>query len=272
MLSEDIETRDLPGGAITAVEAATFNGDLIVMMGAPQARLEVTRKGNATCAVETLGKLLYITVKKHGLSYAESGATLRLWLPAHLRLKLATVGGLLRVRGSSPKVEASTVNGAIETSDTGSGELRLSAVNGAISASGAAGIIKASTVHGEMALADLTGQIEASTVKGAIRITRARGRVQISAAYGAIQAEEITCDPGVTGWLKTGSGAVTLDGLHAPGGLKLVAKGHAISGQPDLPGYAITASKHHLTAMLAGDHPASFEIATPGEIRIAARA
>jgi hypothetical protein len=270
MTPENVETQELSIAGIAAIEAATFNGDLIVMMGAPEARLEVTLRGKAAYKVETLGKLLYISVKKRGMAYAESGASIRLWLPSHLRLKLAAFGGLLQVQGLTPKVEASTVNGAIETIDTGQGELHLSTVNGPIGASGAEGLIKASTVNGDMTLARLTGQIDASTVKGAIRANQVQGRLRISAAHGAIQAKEITCAPGATGWIKTGYGAVTLTGIHAPGGLKLVANGHSIDGQFDLPVYTVTANKHRLIATLPGAQPAQFEIATPGEVRIMA--
>src|SRR5262245_32291952 len=117
---------------ITAVEAATFNGDVIVEAREGQARLVVTLRGKATYEVMRIGSLLYIWGKKRGLTFAGSGASLALWLPPGLALKLATVNGAVRVQGAVRSLDASIAGGSIEARNLGTCDVKARSSNGRI--------------------------------------------------------------------------------------------------------------------------------------------
>ncbi len=282
--ADSSEQLDLDMSGITSAEVATFTGDVVVEAGAERPRLVVTLTGKTEYKVERLGNLLYVAAKKRGLSYSGSGASFHIWLPTGLKLKLATVSGAVRVRGPVSRLDASTVSGELVAQAVGQAELHLSTVAGSIALQGASGRIKASTVSGSVRLADVEGQIDVSTVKGSMSVTNAAGRVAISSMKGAIQVAElrgqiqassgagsirldrVTFEPGTLSWAKTGSGAVEVHAPQGPGGLRI--KGRSSRVHADLPGYDIHGGRGSLRAELAGPHPASLEIATPGEIRI----
>jgi hypothetical protein len=269
---------------ISSAEVATFTGDVLVEAGAETSRLSVSLTGKTAYKVERLGNLLYVSAKKRGLTYSGAGASFHLWLPAGLKLKLATVSGAVRVRGPLLRLDASTVSGEIEVQAAGQAELHLSTVSGSIALHGASGRIKASTVSGDVRLADVEGQIDASSTKGSMLVTNAtgrttlstgkgtiqvadlRGQIQASSGAGGIRLERVTFEPGSRSGARTGSGAVEVLALHAPGGLRI--KGHSSRLHADLPGYDVQGGRGSLRAQLAGANLASLEIATPGEIRI----
>jgi hypothetical protein len=284
--ADHTEQRDLDMSGITAVEAASFNGDVIVETGAERARLEVTLRGKATYEVMRIGSLLYVWAKKRGLTYMGSGANLALWLPAGLALKLATVNGTLRAHGEARSLDAATASGAIEIRAVGGGNVKARSSNGRIEVRGVRGRVNAVTANGAVMVADITGtidltsangalqvedaegQIKATTANGPVRVTRATGQIQIATAKGEIHIERATLAPGSTNWIKTGSGLVEALGIGAPGGLRIRARAHSGRIHHALPDYEVRASRGHLTAQLRGARPATLEITTPGELRI----
>lgn len=282
--ADNSEQLDLDVSGITSAEVATFTGDVVVEAGAEKPHLIVTLRGKTEYKVERLGNLLYVSAKKHGLTYSGSGASFHLWLPAGLKYKLATVSGVVRVRGPLLRLNASTVSGEIEVQAAGQAELHMSTVSGSVTVGGARGRIKASTVSGDVRLADVEGQIDASSTKGSMSVTDAagritlstgkgtiqvadlRGQIQASSGAGGIRLERVTFEPGTRSGARTGAGAVEVYALHAPGGLRI--KGHSSRLHADLPGYDVQGGRGSLRAQLAGANPASLELATPGEIRI----
>ncbi len=268
MSSDITEQRDLEIAEITAVEAATFNGDLVVEAGAGKARLEIAITGKATYTVETLGKLLYITAKKRGLTYGGGGANIHLWLPAGMIFKLANVNGAIRVIGTVQSLEASIVNGAIETCATGQGDLRLNAVGGEIDARDAAGTIRTTFVNSAVLIADVAGHVEAKGTSGGVRLARVIGQIQVNASAGPVRLEDVTFAPGSRNWVKIGGNAIEITGMHAPGGLDLSAKAHLGIVHANVSGFETHIANNRLTVRLAGKDRARVELATGGDVHI----
>jgi hypothetical protein len=284
--TESRDERDLDLSGITSAEVATFHGDLVVETGAGPPRLVADLHGATACTVERLGKLLYVASKKRGLRYAGSGASIHLWLPAGLELKLATVGGAIRVSGALGVLRASAVNGTITARGVGRAELHLSAAPGSIELRGASGIIKASALNGPLRLAEVEGRIEASNVNspiecervsgslsasssnGPIRVADAQGQIRAATGAGEIHFERVTLAPGTTNWARTGHGVVEVSGLTAPAGLRLRARTHMRPLQAHLPGFAVRLGRDGLWASLPGADPADLELVTSSAIRI----
>jgi hypothetical protein len=307
MSAETNERRDLDLTGITTAEIATFNGDLSIVAGAAKSRLEVSIGGNATYKVEQIGTLLYIVGKKQGPSYANSGVSLRLWLPAGLALKLATVSGAIQIEGGASKIEAATTKGPIETSATGTGDIRLMASSGTLKARGVngtlrlttshgdiqledargqihvatshggirlgkvAGQIRADTSHGEIRFEDITGQMRLATSNGEIRIAKAAGQIQAVTSNGNVRLDHVSFGAGSNNWVKTSNGTVEIRGVSAPDGLQIHAKGYKSQLQADLSGYAIEVDRDHLLASLPGTKPAKLEVVTTKKIAITTR-
>jgi DUF4097 and DUF4098 domain-containing protein YvlB len=284
--ADNTEQRDLDMSGITAVEAASFNGDVTVEAGAERARLEVALRGKATFEVTRIGSLLYVWAKKRGLTYAGSGASLSLWVPAGLALKLATVNGMLRVHGAARSLAASVAGGAIEARDLGRCDVKASSSSGRIEVHGVSGRVSAATANGAVTVAHVTGpvdlssasgaleienaegQIKASTANGPVRTIQTTGQLQIATGGGEIHIAGATLVPGSTNWIKTGSGPIEVMGMHAPGGLRIHARAHAGRIAHTLPGYEVKTGRDRLMAQLRGTRPATLELASPGEIRI----
>lgn len=288
MTTDSSERRDLDLTGVTAVEVATFNGDIIVEAGAgmESACIEATLRGKATYEVERLGPLLYVAAKKRGFTYLGSAASFHLRLPAGLALKLAIVNGAILVRGEARSVVATTYNGAVETRATGRGDVRVSAADGQITIQAVEGRVKVATSNGAVAVAEVRGQVEINTSNGAVRVTAvdghihaatsngevriedSAGQVQVATSNGGVRLNRVTLAAGTKNWAKTSAGAVEVLALRAPDGVSISAK---TSGaiQADLPGYDVTVKKlFMLKARLPGAKPAALDIANAGGIRI----
>jgi len=269
IMSSDItEQRDLEIAGITSVEAATFNGDLIVEAGSGEARLEIAITGKATYTVETLGKLLYVAAKKRGLTYGGGGASIHLWLPAGMIFKLANVNGAIKVTGAVKSLEASIVNGVVETRSTGQGDLRLNAVGGEIDARDTAGNVRTTFVNSAVRVTDAIGHVEAKGTSGGVRLSNITGQIQVNASAGPVRLEDVTFDPGSRNWVKIGGSAIEIVSMHAPGGLDLVAKAHLGVVHANVSGFETHIRNNHLTVRLAGKDRARVELATGGDVHI----
>lgn len=289
MTAARTEQQDVDVTGITAAEIATFHGDVIIETGTAPARLAVVLVGNATYTIERIGTLLYVIGKKSGKTYGDNSVNLHVRLPAGLALKLATVCGTIQVQGDVKSLEATSTKGAITTVATGAGSLRLTAVVGSIAIQGANGAIRAITSLGDVHLADADGQIEIAIASGHMRLSRVNGMIkattgngemqftdisgqlQATSGNGGMRLERVTLDPGTKNWVKTGNGALDVQGLSAPGGLHIQARGYTGPFRADLAGYVIQVDRHHLQARLAGAHPAHLELATSKEILISTK-
>ena len=234
---------------ITAVEVATFGGELSVVTGADHPRLEATVYGNATWSVERVGALLYIVGKKRGFFYHGNGVGFRLWLPAQLALKLANVSGSIRVRGDIRSVAANVVHGEIELRASNPDEARLRVVHGRV------------IIHGVTSTFDIT------TTPGDVRITNSGGAFNITASPGNALLKEVTLAPG-SHTISTAPGDIEIAGIHAPGGLDLTGKATLLPITVDMPHYDIRNKGHYLHARLPGPRPAKLTLYPVGKLSI----
>lgn len=155
-----------------------------------------------------------------------------LHVPRGTRLRARAVNGPVRVSGVRGGVVARTVNGLVETRDTGAASLRTRTVNGKIRVRGHAGEVRARTVNGpiRLELSKLTGAVRVRSVSGTATIKLPRGSgatVNFSTVSGELTSAlplQTTRQgrPGLTGTLgqggpqiraRTVSGSVTLTAL-----------------------------------------------------------
>jgi hypothetical protein len=248
MTPEREEHRDLDLTGITAVEVATFNGMLVVECGVESPHLVAGVRGKAAYEVERIGSLLYVRAQKKGLTYADGGVRLALWLPAALRCKLANVGGDIHLHGPVARANITIVNGAIEVGNTGRADVHVSTGGAPVTVHGAEGRIILNMGNGAVDLAQVAGEIEIKSGHGPITIADAVGQIQIATGRSDMRLERITFAPGTRNWIKSGGGTTEISDISAPGGLKVHAK-------------AI-----HTTR--PGDKPATLDITTGGTVSI----
>jgi hypothetical protein len=253
---------------ITSVEAATYNGDLIVELGDVRARVITQSHGDAHCKIERVGNLLYIVGKKKGLTYGGGGVTLSIFLPSGLPIKLANVGGAIFVHGHPQYLQASTVNGPIILQSIGHADLQISTVNGAASISDSYGHINTSTVHGDIHLARCEGLMELSLTDGQVMLSQLKGEIQLSNGYGKITGNNLLFAAASQNWINVGGGEVILTGIESPDGLDIHIQAPQPSIEFRLPNFTIQSRKKHFHACLAGNIPANLEIIISGSVSI----
>lgn len=246
--STDRSNLDLEG--ITAVEVATFGGELRVVTGDDHPRLEATVYGNATWSVERVGSLLYIVGKKRGFFYMGSGVSFRLWLPAQLTLKLANVSADIRVRGDMRSLVANVTHGDIEVRASNPAEAKLRAVNGRVA------------VHG------VTSKLDIVASPGDVRVVNSGGQLHITATPGNVRLEQVVLTQGDSHSVKASPGNIEVAGIHAPSGLEL----RGDSTQPpivaELPHFDVRNRGHRLYAQRSGPNPAKLTLNAVGRLNI----
>lgn len=236
---------------ITAVEVATFGGELSIVTGAETPRLEATVHGNASWSVERVGALLYIVGKKRGFFYVGNGVRFRLWLPANLALKLANVSGDIRVRGDTRSIVANATHGDIEVRASDPDEARLR------------------TTDGRVLIHSVTGKLDIITSPGDVRVVNGGGELRITTSPGNVHLEQFVLAPGRSHTVTTSNGAIEVADLHAPGGLELRAK----TTEPPiivtaLSGYDVRNRGHTLHVRAAGPRPAVLTLTAVGKLRV----
>jgi Putative adhesin len=246
--STDRSDLDLTG--ITAVEVATFGGELSVVTGTDRPRLEATVHGNASWSVERVGKLLYIVGRKRGFFYMGSGVSLRLWLPETLTLKLANVSADIRVRGDVRSLTAKCTSGGIEVRASNLTEAKLRAVSGRVS------------VHG------VTGKIEIEAWPGNVRVVNSGGELHITTAPGNVLLEQVVLSPSGSHWVSASPGDIEVVGIQAPSGLDL----HGTSTQPpiraELPSDTVRNKGRNLHVRRPGPNPAKLQLNAVGRLSV----
>lgn len=234
---------------ITAVEVATFGGELSVVTGADRPRLEAAVYGNATWSVERVGALLYIVGKKRGFFYHGNGVGFRLWLPTQLALKLANVSGAIRVRGDVRSLAANVVHGEIELRASNPDEAKLR------------------VVHGRAVIHGVTSAFDITATPGDVRITNSGGTFNITATPGNALLEQVTLAPG-SHTISTAPGNIEIIGIHAPGGLDLTGKPTLLPIAVDMPHYDIRNKGRHLHIHRPGPRPSKVTLYPVGRLSI----
>ena len=282
------DRRDLDMSGITAVEAATFNGDLTVETGSGPAWVDITVRGSAILDIERIGDLLYIKASKKGFSFSGAEVNLHLRLPEELALKLASVNGVISLRGAARKVEARLFSGAVRTNSTGRADLNVrvssgrvdiveakgrvdvATSNGPVRVEGAGEGVHVATSNGPVDVVQANGNIHITSSNGSIAIMDCVGEVQITSSHGDTAWERVTLAPHSRNWIKSSAGTVHITGLRAPDGAQIRAKTAHLPIHIDLPEYDIEIHHSRLVATLAGAHPARLEVTTTRELHISA--
>jgi len=248
--STDRSALDLTG--ITAVEVATFGGELNVVTGADAPRVEATVYGNASWSVERVGSLLYLVGKKRGFFYMGNGVSFRLWLPDHLALKLANVSADIRVRGDMRSLSANVVHGGIEVRASNPAEVKLRAVHGRV------------VVHG------VTSKFDIVATPGDVRVVNSGGELKITATPGNVRLEQVLLAPGRSHVVTTSPGNIEVVGIHTPGGLDLRGKTTQPPITAEMPGYDVRAKGNRAHIKRDGPNPASLTLDAVGRLSIKA--
>ena len=280
------DRRDLDTSGITAVEVATFNGELTVDTGASQSYMDITVRGSAILDIERIDQLLYIRASKKGLSFAGSEVDLHVHLPEDLALTLANVNGPITLRGRARHVEARTYNGTVRTQSTGPAAIHAHVASGRVEILSADGPVHVSAGNGQVHITDCAAGAHIATANGMAEVLRTNGRVHISTANGSIRIEDcagefqinsansfvtwehVTLQGGSRNWIKSSAGAVEIGGLRAPEGVEIRVKSIRQPVRVDLPGYEVEAHRGRLVASLAGRDSARLEISTLGDVSI----
>lgn len=234
---------------VTAVEVATFGGDLSIVTGADRPRLEATVYGNAYWTVERVGALLYIVGKKRGFFYHGNGVGFRIWLPEQLALKLANVSADTRVRGDIRSLTANIVHGDIEVRASNPDVTRLRMVHGHVLA------------HGVTSAFDITA------TPGDVRIVNSGGALNITATPGNVRLEQVTFAPG-SHTITAAPGDIEITGIHAPGGLNLTGTATTPPITADLPDHDIRNKGRHLHVHRPGPSPAKLTLHAAGKLSV----
>ncbi|MBA3825490.1 MAG: hypothetical protein H0X24_16535 [Ktedonobacterales bacterium] len=205
-------SQSLDMNGITAVEIATFNGDILTMTAVGEARLDSTIKGNATFAVEHIGSLLYIHAKKQHHRYGGAGVTFIASLPAGLHLKLATVGGAVRHHGPVQQLEVTASNGDITITSTGQGSVRLKGANTNIVTDDTDGLLVITTAKGNVRVTGCQGSVTVDSSQGDIRVTNVIGAITVHTGDGEVRVQ------GIRGsvFLTTSNGEVRINEVVGP--------------------------------------------------------
>lgn len=234
---------------VTAVEVATFGGDLSVVTGADRPRLEATVYGNAFWTIERVGTLLYIVGKKRGFFYHGNGVGFRIWLPDQLSLKLANVSGNTRVRGDVRSLTANIVHGDIEVRASNPDVMRLR------------------LVHGHVLIHGVTSAFDITATPGDVRIVNGGGTLNITATPGNVRLEQVTLAPG-SHTISATPGDIEIIGVHAPGGLDLTGNGANPPITAELPGHDIRNKGRHLHVHRPGPKPAKLALHAVGKLSV----
>jgi len=180
------ETHTYPAAGVTALNAATQNGNVGV-----------------TASADTL-----FTVKVQKYAYGRDKADAEKAI-ANVVYSGAVVGTELRVKaeipsGSRPYGAAFTIVAPETTA------VNIQTTNGAIAVSNTVGDIAASTTNGAITLTGTDGTASLSTTNGALEVDVHRGGIEGRTTNGAVECDLAELGPAEDVLLETTNGAVTL--------------------------------------------------------------
>ncbi|PZA08953.1 hypothetical protein DNA98_02720 [Meiothermus sp. Pnk-1] len=219
-----LEEHELDLAGVRQLEARTFNGAIIVQLGAEPPHLTLRRKGEVHLTLERRGDTLFLEARKRTPLCVGCCASFELALPESLSLILHSSNGAIAVRGS------------------GAAELKLHTSNGRI------------TVR------EARGPVSAKTSNGAIEVRQVEGAVEARTSNGAVVLEDLTLPPGSQSKVVTSNGAIKVRRLLAPGGLE--AEGYTSNGSVhlELPGASVQLQRQSFSALRAGSSPARLRL------------
>ncbi|GAA3213178.1 DUF4097 domain-containing protein [Oerskovia jenensis] len=152
-------------------------------------------------------------------------ATVRVVLPAHLAVKVATARAAATISGTRAPVSVTTADGTITVNDT-------------------AGPLSVKSVTGRVSVGTHEGDLKVSTASGRVEAEGALGRVTISTVTADVVVEARETTPLVTA--KTVSGDVTLR-LSEGAGVNLKAR--AVTGKVVLDGAPVPSAQSRTTSV-----------------------
>jgi hypothetical protein len=152
-------------------------------------------------------------------------ATVRVVLPAHLPVKIATARAAVAVTGTRADVSVTTADGAVTVDDT-------------------VGVLAVKSAAGRVAATAHEGDVRVSTASGRVEVGGRLGRVTVSTVTGDVVVEARETTPLVTA--KTVSGDVTLR-LGQGAGVNLKAR--AVTGKVVLDGAPLPSTQSRTTSV-----------------------
>jgi len=207
--AEETVTQSFQTGAAPRIVVETFNGEIEVSAGSSGAvEVVAVKRGagfsraeaeddlqNVEVSMTQSGDTIRIVARRTDGAFAigNSGASIRLSVPASASLELTSSNGGLTSSSVSGDVRMDTSNGRIEVRD-GAGRIDVETSNGAIDIEAAGAVVDAGTSNGRITFSGslAEGSQTFRTSNGAIEITLpadARFRIDASTSNGRVSSD-----------------------------------------------------------------------------------
>lgn len=228
--TQKTETTTLDFSGITALEARTFNGSIVLQVGTESARLNTVKLGEAIVSVTRRDTTLVIVAKTTTPPMPNARVDFELRVPAGLAVTLESGNGKVESHGLVKSVRAEVGNGDARIEDTKNAVINARSGNGSV-------VVKSSS-----------------------------GRLEASSGNGRVSIESFSFAAGSRSTARSGNGSVTVLAPSAPGGLRIT--GSSSTGRLNLclPGYEIKTEKFvvggRFSAVKAGANTATLELNT----------
>ena len=228
--------REIDSQRVASLIVDNPNGQVIVTGGKQtRVRVEASRYGRgrsqeeafpraqrAALSVTRSGRTITITVTGPEGFWRDGRLDLHLAAPELLVLQLKTAGGLVNVQGMRRSVQAATVSGNLEVTD--SRQVNATSVSGAMDISHVSGAVTARSVSGQVSVRQASGDVDASTVSGDVALEAVKGALSAATVSGSVVVQSYA---GSEAAINTTSGRVTAS-LSRPLSGRLSA--HTLSG------------------------------------------
>lgn len=143
-------------------------------------------------------------------------AVVRVTVPAHVPVRVGTVGAEAVVTGTAGETDVRTVDGGLHVTGT-TGRLRVRTVSGDIAVGEHAGDVNAQAVSGHVTVAGRLGRVTAQTVSGRVEVV-ADGTTPLVTAKTVSGGIAVRLAPGTVVNLRARgvTGRVVVDGVDVP--------------------------------------------------------
>lgn len=206
--AEEVVSQSFGTGAAPRVIVETFNGRIEVAGGVDGVQVSVTKRGagfsqseaeadlkNVEVMVTQEGDTIRVAARRSDgpLVVGNSGASIRLSVPAQASLELQTSNGAIRIDGVAGDLSLDTSNGKVEVRG-GRGRLNLSTSNGSIDIEAEQAVVDAHTSNGQITFGGTLaeGRQVFDTSNGRIDITlpgEAQFSFEASTSNGRVSCE-----------------------------------------------------------------------------------
>lgn len=126
------DTRSLDLSGVRNVDASTVNGSVTVTIDPASTGVTVEHRGNVDYDVAVQGDTLRLQGRNRSLICINCEVSFAVRVPGLVALTLHTTNGNVTVTGAMERVEGSTTNGNVSTTDTGRAPLDLTTTNGRV--------------------------------------------------------------------------------------------------------------------------------------------